>query len=92
MQKILKVVKCGECFTVKSEKAEAGYLYKRQIVLQELGGKYADQYTAALLGNDALVTFYEGEWVLANLRFQTREYNGQNFQDVTVTEIGRLKN
>ena len=92
MQKILKVVKCGECFTVKSEKTETGYLYKRQIVLQELGGKYADQYTAALLGNDALVTFYEGEWVLANLRFQTREYNGQNFQDVTVTEIGRLKN
>lgn len=92
MLNILKVVKCGECFTVKSEKTETGYLYKRQIVLQELGGKYADQYTAALLGNDALVTFYEGEWVLANLRFQTREYNGQNFQDVTVTEIGRLKN
>ena len=92
MQKILKVVKCGECFTVKSEKTETGYLYKRQIVLQELGGKYADQYTAALLGNDALVTFYEGEWVLANLRFQTREYNGQNFQDVTVTDIGRLTN
>ena len=92
MLNILKVVKCGECFTVKSEKTETGYLYKRQIVLQELGGKYANQYTAALLGNDALVTFYEGEWVLANLRFQTREYNGQNFQDVTVTEIGRLKN
>lgn len=92
MLNILKVVKCGECFTVKSEKTETGYLYKRQIVLQELGGKYADQYTAALLGNDALLTFYEGEWVLANLRFQTREYNGQNFQDVTVTEIGRLKN
>ena len=57
MQKILKVVKCGECFTVKSEKTETGYLYKRQIVLQELGGRYADQYTASLLGNDALCNF-----------------------------------
>ena len=26
MQRILKVVKCGECFTVKSEKAENGCL------------------------------------------------------------------
>ena len=99
MQKILKVVKCSECFTVKSEKAEAGYLYKRSIVLQELGGRFADQYVASLLGNDALctfsegewVTFSEGEWVLASLRFQVREYNGQTFQDVTVTEIGKLK-
>ena len=91
MQKILKVVKCGECFTVKSEKTETGYLYKRQIVLQELGGRYADQYTASLLGNDALCNFLEGEWVLASLRFQVREYNGQTFQDVTVTEIGKVK-
>ncbi|HIZ33380.1 MAG TPA: hypothetical protein H9814_07585 [Candidatus Bacteroides merdigallinarum] len=92
MQRILKVVKCGECFTVKSEKAENGCLYKRHIVLQEPGGKYADQYAAALLGNDALCTFYEGNLVLANLRFQTREYNGQTFQDVTVTEIIKIEN
>ncbi len=91
MQKILKVVKCGECFTVKSEKSEAGYLYKRSIVLQELGGRFADQYVASLLGNDALCSFSEGEWVLASLRFQVREYNGQNFQDITVTEIGKIK-
>ncbi len=38
---ILRVVKCGECFTVKSEKSEGGVLNKRTLVLQELGGKYA---------------------------------------------------
>ena len=35
---ILRVVKCGECFTVKSEKSEGGVLNKRTLVLQELGG------------------------------------------------------
>ena len=38
---ILRVVKCGECFTVKSEKSEGGVLNKRTLVLQELGGKYS---------------------------------------------------
>ena len=36
--RILRVVKCGECFTVKSEKSENGVLNKRTLVLQELGG------------------------------------------------------
>ena len=39
---ILRVVKCGECFTVKSEKSEGGVLNKRTLVLQELGGKYEE--------------------------------------------------
>ena len=87
MQKIFRVVKCGDAFTVKSEKAEAGYIHKRHIVLQEVGGRFADQYAAALLGKDALCQFYEGDVVYAALRFQTREYNGQDFQDITVTDI-----
>ena len=33
---ILRVVKCGECFTVKSEKSDDGVLNKRTLVLQEL--------------------------------------------------------
>ena len=41
---ILRVVKCGECFTVKSEKSDDGVLNKRTLVLQELGGKYANCY------------------------------------------------
>ena len=36
--KILRVLKCGECFAVKSEKSEGGMLNKRTLVLQEFGG------------------------------------------------------
>ena len=76
---ILRVVKCGECFTVKSEKSEGGVLNKRTLVLQELGGKY--------LGNLATIQFNEGDLVIATLRFQAREYNGQVFMDVVATEL-----
>ena len=66
--RILRVAKCGECFTVKSEKTEGGVLNKRVLVLQEL------QYS-------------EGDIVIATLKFQAREYNGQMFMDVVATEI-----
>ena len=79
---ILRVVKCGECFTVKSEKSEGGVLNKRTLVLQELGGKYENCYVVNALGQ-----FNEGDLVIATLRFQSREYNGQMFMDVVATEI-----
>lgn len=84
---ILRVVKCGEVFSVKSEKSETGKLNKRNLVLQELGGKYENLYAVAALGNLASLQLYEGDIVIATLRFQTREYNGQMFQDITVTEM-----
>lgn len=90
MKQVFKVVKCGEAFTVKSEKAESGVLHKRSIVLQEPGSKFENQYAASLLGNSALCNFYEGDLVYAALHFQTREYNGQVFQDITVTDIVKL--
>ena len=40
---ILRVVKCGECFTVKSEKSDDGVLNKRTLVLQELCGECLGQ-------------------------------------------------
>ena len=83
----LKVVKCGDAFTVKSEKSENGQLRKRNIVLQELGGKYEDQFVVATLGALADVPMKEGDIVLAALRFQAREYNGQQYQDITATEL-----
>ena len=46
--KILKVVKCGEMFSVKSEKSEGGQLNKRNLVLKELGGKYANEYLVSV--------------------------------------------
>ena len=85
--KILRALKCGECFTVKSEKSEGGVLNKRTLVLQELGGKFEPTYVVSALGNLATIQFDEGDIVIATLRFQSREYNGQMFMDVVATEL-----
>ena len=89
--KILKVVKCGGKFSVKSEKSEGGSLDKRNLVLKELGGKFENEYAVAALGQLAHLEFAEDSLVAVTLRFQTREYNGQVFQDITASEIVQLK-
>ena len=89
--KILKVVKSGDMFSVKSEKSENGQLNKRNLVLKELGGKFENEYAVSVLGNAASLVFYEGVLVVVTLRFQTREYNGQMFQDIIVTDMYPLK-
>ena len=86
-ERILRVVKSGECFTVKSEKSEGGVLNKRTLVLQELGGKYEPTYVVSALGPQATLEFQEGDLVIATLRFSSREYNGQMFMDVVATEL-----
>lgn len=86
-EQILRVVKCGECFSVKSEKSEGGMLNKRTLVLQELGGKYEPTYVVSVLGSLATLEFLEGDLVIATLRFSSREYNGQMFMDVVATEL-----
>lgn len=45
-----------------------------------------------MLGNLAQCRFYAGELVAAALRFTTREYNGQVYQDIVVTDIVKIKN
>ena len=72
---------------MKSEKSENGVLNKRNLILQELGGKYESTYVVSALGNLATLQFSEGDIVMATLRFQSREYNGQMFMDVIATEI-----
>ena len=74
---------------MKSEKIEGGQLNKRQLVLQELGGKYEPTYVVIALGNLATMEFSEGELVFATMRFQGREYNGQHYMDIVVTELIR---
>ena len=88
---IMKVVQQGEAYAVQSQKAEGGQIQKCNIVLQELGGKYENQYVAAMLGNMALCRYTVGDIVAVRLRFQTREYNGQMFQDIIVSDIERLR-
>ena len=84
---LLRVVTCGDMFSVKSEKAENGQLNKRQLVLQELGGKYEPTYVVTALGNLAALQFSEGDLVFATMRFQSREYNGQTYMDIVATEL-----
>ena len=75
---------------MKSEKSETGVLNKRNLVLKELGGKYENEYTVSVLGNAASLVFYENDLVVVTLRFQTREFNGQTFQDIVATDIVKI--
>ena len=85
---ILRVKKCGEVTALQSEKTEGGVLQKRTLVLQELGGKYANAYVVTALGNLATIEFSEGELVIANLRFQVREaLNGQVYMDIVANDL-----
>ena len=61
---------------------------KSTVVLQELGGKYENSYAAVLLGNQ--VAFAPGDIVIGCFRFATHEYNGQQYQDVTIQEIYKM--
>lgn len=87
----MRVVQQGEAFAVQSQKAESGQTMKCNIVLQEMGGKYENQYAAAMLGNVAQCRFTPGDLVVAALRFSTREYNGAVYQDILVTDIEKVK-
>lgn len=92
MKQILKVVTQSETIAVPSQKAEGGQVMKSTIVLQELGGRYEDTFVATMLGNLTQCRFYAGELVAAALRFTTREYNGQVYQDIVVADIVKIKN
>ena len=88
---IMRVVQQGETFAVQSQKSENGQMMKCNIILQEMGGKYENQYAAAMLGNMAQCKFAPGTLVAVTLRFTTREYNGQVYQDILVTDIEKVK-
>jgi len=86
--KILKVVRQGDAFSVQSQKQESGQIQKCNIVLRELGGsKYENEYVCTMLGNLAECKFYEGDVVIATLRFSTHEYQGQTFQEILCTDL-----
>lgn len=89
--KIVKVLQQGETFAVQSQKSENGQTKKCNIVLQELGGKYENTYAAVMLGGLAELRFMNYEIVAVTLRFTAREYNGQVFQDILVTDVERLQ-
>ena len=89
--KILKVVRQGEAFSVQSSKQESGSIQKCMIVLRELGGsKFENEFVCTMLGNLAGCKFYEGDVVIATLRFSTHEYQGQTYQEVLASDIYSL--
>ena len=90
MKTIFKVQAQNETFYVPSQKAEGGQLPKCNIVLQEIGGKFENSYVATILGEQARIRFEKDELVIAALRFSTREYNGQVYQDIVVNEIVKI--
>ncbi len=90
MKNLFKVQAQSETFQVPSQKAEGGQLPKCNIVLQELGGKYENSYVATILGEQAKTRFAKDDLVVAALRFSTREYNGQVYQDIMVNEIIKI--
>ena len=90
MISIFRVVQQGDSFSVQSQKAEGGMTAKCNIVLQEFGGKYENQYAGVMLGNIAINKFAPGDLVVAALRFTAREYNGATYQDILVTDIAKL--
>ncbi len=57
---------------------------------RELGGKFENEYVCAMLGNLAACRFYEGDVVVATLRFSTHEYQGQTFQEILATDIVKV--
>ena len=90
MKQIFKVTAQSETFSVPSQKAEGGQMSKCNVVLQELGGKFENSYVATILGEQAKIRFAKDDLVVASLRFSTREYNGQTYQDIVVSEIAKI--
>ena len=90
MKGIFKIMAQSDTFAVPSQKAEGGQVNKCNIILQDIGGKYENSYVAAVLGEQANIRFMRDDLVVASLRFSTREYNGQTYQDIVVTEIIKI--
>lgn len=89
--KILRVVRQGETFSVQSSKQESGQIQKCNIVLRELGGsKYENEFACTMLRNLAGCKFYEGDLVVATLRFSTYDFQGQTYQEILATDIVTL--
>ncbi|MBQ8867563.1 MAG: hypothetical protein IJ013_07575 [Bacteroidaceae bacterium] len=90
IKSLFRVVKCGEPFTIKSEKSESGQMQKKYIHLQEIGGKYSNQFVATLLGKDAACNFYPGDVLAASLRAGVSEHNEKMYQDILVVDFHKF--
>ena len=90
MRNFFRVKSQSDTFFVQSQKAEGGQVSMCNVVLQELGGKFENSYVATIFGEQARIRFDRDDLVAASLRYSTREYNGQTYQDIVVNEIVKL--
>lgn len=96
---IFKILGSSDLIQVPSQKADGGFILKRFVRLQELGGgrssdsadKASNAIVATVIGQQAQMPFQTGETVIASLRFSIREYQGSWYQDITVNEIVKIK-
>jgi hypothetical protein len=89
---VFRVVSQGVVSYIPSTKQEGGQLAKCLIRLKEFGGsKFGNEYACTLFGNLAACKYDEGELVIASLRFQVHEVNGNCFQEVVVNDMVSLK-
>ena len=88
---ISHVVSQGDVTYIPSTKQEGGQLAKCIIRLKEFGGgKFGNEYACTMFGNLALCKFYEGDLVVASLRFQVHEVNGAVYQEVIANDVVKL--
>ena len=88
---ICRVVSQSDVTYVASQKAEGGQLAKCVIRLKEFGGgKFGNEYACTMFGNLAQCRFYEGDLVVASLRFQVHEVNGATYQEVIANDVVKL--
>ena len=89
---VFRVVSQGVVTYIPSTKQEGGQLAKCLIRLKEFGGaKFGNEYACTLFGSLAQCKFNEGELVVASLRFQVHEVNGNCYQEVVVNDMSSLK-
>ena len=89
---LLRVVSQGDVSYIPSTKQEGGQLAKCVIRLKEFGGgKFGNEYACTMFGNLAQCRFYEGDLVVASLRFQVHEVNGAVYQEVVANDVVSIK-
>ena len=88
---VFRVVSQSDVTYIPSTKQEGGQLAKCIIRLKEFGGgKFGNEYVCTMFGNLALCKFYEGDLVVASLRFQVHEVNGAVYQEVIANDVVKL--
>ena len=88
---IYYVVSQGDVSYIPSTKQEGGQLAKCVIRLKEFGGsKFGNEYACTMFSNLAQCKFFEGDLVVASLRFQVHEVNGAVYQEVIANDVVKL--